>query len=160
VQNIIYPILQRNAYYCHSENLLIAMIADSNDVVRKMAWRRILIAAKTNSSSRNFVVPKIDFEAMEYTKLIDWTDTTLPPLLSNLSTIQIRRMAKGNSVFLCENFPCHSQAVERYVKIVTEAAGAVCGQERRDGFIESRLKSRQVRYIKFLNSFYSEDLFF
>lgn len=39
-------------------------------------------------------------------------------------------------------FPCHSQAVERCVKLVTEASAAVCGYEARDGFIKSRISSR------------------
>ncbi|KAF2893076.1 hypothetical protein ILUMI_13097 [Ignelater luminosus] len=30
-------------------------------------------------------------------------------------------------------FPCHSQAVKRYVKLVTEASVAVCGNDARDG---------------------------
>lgn len=41
-------------------------------------------------------------------------------------------------------FPCHSQAVERCVKIVTEAALAVSGYEARDGFILGKLKSRSM----------------
>ncbi len=37
---------------------------------------------------------------------------------------------------------CHSQAVERYVKLVTETSAAVCGNDTRDGFIRSRIESR------------------
>ena len=29
-----------------------------------------------------------------------------------------------------DDFPCHTQSVERHVKVVTEAAGAVCGEQR------------------------------
>jgi len=42
------------------------------------------------------------------------------------------------------NFPCHTQAVERSVKLVTEASIAVCGQTRRDGFIRSRIESHRI----------------
>lgn len=41
-------------------------------------------------------------------------------------------------------YPCHSQAVERCVKLVTEASLKVCGPEARDGFIRSRIASRQA----------------
>jgi hypothetical protein len=41
-------------------------------------------------------------------------------------------------------YPCHSQAVERCVKLVTEATAAVCGNEARDGFIRSKITSRTV----------------
>ena len=37
-------------------------------------------------------------------------------------------------------FPCHTQAIERAVKEVTAAAAAVCGADRRDGFIRGRAK--------------------
>ncbi|KAK4883739.1 hypothetical protein RN001_000010 [Aquatica leii] len=37
-------------------------------------------------------------------------------------------------------YACHSQAVERNVKLVTE----VCGSEARDGFIRSRITSRDA----------------
>ena len=33
--------------------------------------------------------------------------------------------------------------IERCVKLVTEAAGAVCGPSNRDGFIRATLASRQ-----------------
>jgi len=39
-------------------------------------------------------------------------------------------------------YPCHTQAVERCVKLVTEASSAVCGASARDGFIRVRLESR------------------
>jgi hypothetical protein len=40
-------------------------------------------------------------------------------------------------------YPCHTQAVERCVKLVTEASSAVCGAKSRDGFIRVRLESRE-----------------
>jgi len=38
--------------------------------------------------------------------------------------------------------PCHNQAVERHVKLVTEAASVVTGYEKRDGMIGQRIQSR------------------
>ena len=45
-------------------------------------------------------------------------------------------------------YPCHTQAVERHIKLVTEALAAVCGKESRDGFIRVRLES-QAKMPKF-----------
>ena len=42
-----------------------------------------------------------------------------------------------------ENYPCHSQVVARCVKLVSDAAGAVCGQKQRIGFTRTRISSRQ-----------------
>ena len=41
-------------------------------------------------------------------------------------------------------YPCHTQAVERGIKVVSEAASAVIGEEARDGFIRQKLRSRKV----------------
>ena len=38
---------------------------------------------------------------------------------------------------------CQKQSTERCVKLVTEAADSVVGQERRDGFIRSRVHHRE-----------------
>lgn len=40
--------------------------------------------------------------------------------------------------------PCHTQAVERSVKIVTEAAISACDKKTRDGMIHAKLASRKV----------------
>ncbi|CAH0546654.1 unnamed protein product [Brassicogethes aeneus] len=41
-------------------------------------------------------------------------------------------------------FPCHTQAVERCVKLVTEASLKVCGPQSRYGYIRATLKSREA----------------
>jgi hypothetical protein len=41
-------------------------------------------------------------------------------------------------------FPCHTQAVQWHMKLVTEVAKVVCGQKSRDGFIRARVSSRQL----------------
>ena len=38
--------------------------------------------------------------------------------------------------------PCHDQAVEHHVKLVTKASQNVAGFERRDGMIGQKIKSR------------------
>ena len=40
-------------------------------------------------------------------------------------------------------FPCHTQAVERTVQLVTRASVKVCGPDARDGFIRNTLQSRK-----------------
>ena len=42
------------------------------------------------------------------------------------------------------DFPCHTQAVERCVKLVTEASTKVYGKDRRDGFIRATIHSRRL----------------
>ena len=40
-------------------------------------------------------------------------------------------------------FPCHTQAVERVIKLVTEASNAVIGKVNREGFIKTRIEGRK-----------------
>jgi hypothetical protein len=111
--------------------------------------RRILKArAEKQTVLREFVVPKLNLDANEYFELINWQDTeiTEPPLTADVPVADIRSFVKsgGQSTIEFERFPCHTQAVERCVKIVTEASLAVCGEVSRDGFIRSRLEGRHL----------------
>ncbi|GBN98965.1 hypothetical protein AVEN_204183-1 [Araneus ventricosus] len=46
-------------------------------------------------------------------------------------------------VLTFEEFPCHTQSVERYVKLISEAAMKVCRETARDGYIRAKLQARK-----------------
>jgi len=70
---------------------------------------------------------------------------TEPPLISEIPLNEISsRVFEGNTESLqFIRVPCHTQAVERAVKLVTEASMSVCGETARNGFIKNRIQSRQ-----------------
>ena len=41
-----------------------------------------------------------------------------------------------------EKFLCHTQSVERCVKLISEAATKVCGDTARDGYIRAKITAR------------------
>jgi len=86
-------------------------------------------------------VPKINFQAKGYYKLIDWSDITEPPVLSHLYAAIIQKKVRKNYFSFIDNFPSHTQSVERCVKPVTEAASYV-GRKNRDKTIRSKLLAR------------------
>jgi len=47
-------------------------------------------------------------------------------------------------------YPCHTQAVKRCAKLITEASSVACGVKDRDAFIRVRLESRQM--MSYFNS--------
>jgi len=145
---VIDPVIQRNAYFCHPANLLLAMLTDDRKEIRKLGMRRILKARKTVLSGiRKFVVPKLKFDASDYTELIDWQMcVTEPQLTSDVSEEDMMQFVAthASQKFHFPRFPCHTQAVERCVKVVTEASAAVCGVKAREGFIRPRLESRRI----------------
>ena len=99
--------------------------------------------ALNNMPIRKFVIPKIDFNAPDYPSLFDWKTTKFsePPLTTSLSNDEIRGLIQ-NPLKL-PSFPCHTQAVERGIRVITEAATSVIGEDARDGFIRQKLKSRK-----------------
>jgi hypothetical protein len=54
VQTIVFPFLQRNAYFAHPENILICMISDANPHFREFAWRRKKIAVQFVNESQSY----------------------------------------------------------------------------------------------------------
>lgn len=84
--------------------------------------------------------------------MIDWQEiaVTEPPILRNIEITNENITALSSQKITDTDFdvdvydlPCHTQAVERTVKLVTEASKAVVGQENRHGFILNTLKSRK-----------------
>jgi len=145
---VIDPVIQRNAYFANPENILLAMISDEQKHIRELAMRRILRARSESYGIRHFKIPPLRFDATEYFDLIDWQscDVTEPPLLSEISENDMAMYIGSGYVPKIDfpKYPCHTQAVERCVKLVTEAAAAVCGAKARDGFIRVRLESRKI----------------
>ena len=139
-QEYILSSLQVNSYFAHPHNVLISMLADESYVIRKEAIDIIVDLRNLDygEQSLDYYLPKVNFEAVSYSKLcsmskIDerWVYLTFmnrleyvtePPLTKNLDLSQ----------FLLERFssdlPCHTQSVERLVKLTTEATKRVCGR--------------------------------
>ena len=79
--------------------------------------------------------------------MIDWTNVVItePPLIKTMTDAdlwQFLAMRVIPTVFF-RNFSCHTQAVERVVKLVTEASKVVCGQKSRGGLIRAQITFRQ-----------------
>lgn len=58
----------------------------------------------------------------------------------NLNDEDIANMIRNGSQFEKEKLPCHSRAVEKHVRLVTQASLVTCGAEARDGYIHSGIK--------------------
>lgn len=152
VFEIVKPVLQRNAYCAHPENILISMIFDDQKHIRELGWRRILNARTRSQDRSSFEIPRLNFDAEVYHHMINWFDSnvqvTEPPLTKDFPTDDINSMVKSGifpDVIIPEaEIPCHTQAVERHIKLVTEASAVVVGAQNRDGFIRTTLRSRKI----------------
>lgn len=166
--------LQRNGFFAHPENVLLAMCNDDRPPIRALAYERILRSRKasddnTNETVRRFTIPCLNFESADYVDMIDWQQASIdqqnPPLLRDLliHDDNIDRLAmfkitdpqyegkildqtgeEKNFDIDLRTLPCHTQAVERCVKLVTEASQMVCGESQREGFLLARTAHRAM----------------
>jgi len=149
LKQVIDPVLKRNGFFAHPENLLLSMITDEKIHVRELGLRRILKARSQQPVGvRKFTVPALNYDSANYIEMIDWQSIALtePPLIANVPDSLIIDMVRSGESQIVDfpRFPCHTQAVERCVKLVTQASAAVCGETSRDGFIRTRLEGRRI----------------
>jgi len=64
LKSIIDPVIQRNAYFAHPENILLCMLADDRKTIRELAMRRILKARSEEYEIRRFTIPLLNFQAI------------------------------------------------------------------------------------------------
>ena len=147
VRSIVNPVIQRNAFYAHSENMLLSMVNDVEGSNRELGWRRIKKARATDKGKtvRTFRIPKLNFDATSYIDMINWQEENItePPLTRGIPDEELDFLIESKGQREFPIFPCHTQAVERCVKLVTEASSLVCSSDARDGLILSRIESRQ-----------------
>ena len=164
IRDISLPVVERNAFFAHPENILLGMLGSEDEEIRRLGVNKVLSFRKeipryninpdyengrtqeeieTQSGIRKFQVPKININADVFYRMVDVDDISVqePPLLKHLSTHDIENI---RSVPLKLGHPCHNQKVERHIKLVSEASGVVTTFERRDGLIRQKIKSRKL----------------
>ena len=96
---IVDPVISRNAYNAHPENLLLAMISDDRPHIRTLGLRRIMKArsmtpSENGTTIRKFIVPELNFNANDYSEIIDWQTCLLtePPITVEISDETLEKM--------------------------------------------------------------------
>ena len=73
VKKIIHPVIQRNSYFAHPENILLSMVHDDRRHICELGWRRILNARDSGETGvRTFILNKINMNAALHYDMIDW----------------------------------------------------------------------------------------
>ena len=135
-----------NSYFAHGENILIAMLADADEDVRRIAVNKVLYlkgplndgAVESDDDNENvsesdyppmkkdvrvFVKPKIDFKGKYYHKMTSISEwLTIPRVLRRIEENRILEFIEKP---LNLGHECHSQNVEKHVKLVIEASASV-----------------------------------
>ena len=84
LNNIVDPVLQRIAYFCHPENILLAMLVDKRTHIRELGLRRIIKCRESydnQMSIQPFKVPNLNLNAGDYVDMINRqnVNVTVPP---------------------------------------------------------------------------------
>ena len=91
-------------------------------------------------------MPELHYNSLRYYETINWQviEQTEPLETRTIPERHVKEFIENGDkpVELIPVFPCHTQAVQRLVRTVTEASASVSGMEKRDGFIRSHLCSR------------------
>jgi len=63
---IVKPVVQRNAYFAHPNNILNAMINEERFYIGELGWKKILKARRSRSNIRRFKIPQLSFTSTDY----------------------------------------------------------------------------------------------
>ena len=149
--------VQRNAYFADPATVLTAMLESEEKTEREFAVRALAEfrakpfkkpRLKLLRGIRKATVPTLNWGASKWTEIIDWDTIKLaqePRILARLTAEQLEEAISVPLEF--PNFPCHSQSVERTVKIVSEVTQQVFGEESQRDRIESILACRKARPV-------------
>ena len=136
--------------------MLVACLASECEETRRFAVNKVIqLREKPNKPGRKkvlkgmrqFFVPKLDWEANSWQKMIRWSDIEKkifePFILQKFSNHELMEAYAAPLIF--PKYPVHSQSVERTVKLVSEASKVVIGEENRHNHIIGVLGARKAR---------------
>ncbi|KAF2892906.1 hypothetical protein ILUMI_13268 [Ignelater luminosus] len=110
-----------------------------NREIKELDYRSLLYIRQQRKEDhiRYYKVLNINFNATDFVEIIAWQFYKLieSPLLATLSDEDLPNMVQNPTIKEIAKYHCHTQAVKRSIKLVTEASMAVCGETNRDGFI-------------------------
>ena len=144
---IAQKVLQDNAHWPHHENIVITMLSDRREEVRRRAVLYIMRARRdfnVDEHPRQFITPAVNFKAANYFDLVDLDSSpcTEPPLTMDMDLDTI--MGAFREPLRLPPYPNNTQAVERMVRVVTEVANKKAGYTARHRMILKLLESRKM----------------
>lgn len=148
---IVNNVVQNNAYYAHSENILLAMLFDDRKEIRNCAIQKILHyrdKLEDPSVLRVYKKPIINFDCTDYTNMIDLNDDKNlfePPFTRNIPYDHLEQYLEDDDDDIPLNdpeIPSHIQETERHVQLLANVSKRVL-EESREGVMAATLESRE-----------------
>lgn len=147
---IVQKCIRRNAFFAHSENVLLAQLSSQKRPYRIDAVNKILTIRDRiiDRDVRLFKVPTLNFNARSWTDMsfVNESCMTEPPFTLQMSEEKLHEIV--DTPLEVPKFRCHTQMVERAVKEVTRVSKSIISEEKRNSMIRLTLVNRAM-YPKF-----------
>ena len=141
-KSIVLPIIQINGFSGYSEMVLLCMLMHDDQILRQESVNKILeIRNKTKNIVRKRKANEINFQATSINELCSLNDATEPPIIMQISDDVLKSFV--NNPFELD-IPCHTQSVERNVRLTTECAAAVPGTSNQEGYAFNVIAARKA----------------
>ena len=152
IKQILFAVIQRNAFCCHFDNFLDSMLFSEEQVYRNQAVDIILkIRSGQHRNLQESKVPTINFDAESWIEMIDLEECALkshsPACVRDLTEEDLKELIIVYSSQHSPEYPIHSQTVERSVKLTTNASQRAYSWKQQHSLIVSTIKSRNLRKI-------------
>ena len=147
VSEVMFRVIENNSLALRSENLLCAMLPDSRPDIRSQAIEKILDIRKKFSARdfRKFIKPSnINFQANDYYELIGKDNWLESILTDEYLSEYLESVLDSSEPFSFPKFPCHTQSVERHLRLVSETFSMIADQKLRDSRINITLAKREL----------------
>lgn len=148
LRNIVNRVIIDNAYFAHSENVLLAMLFDKNKEKRDCAIKKILRYRRDVEDPlevRVYEKPTINFNCTEYTNMIDLNDQNNvfePPFTRSFAYDELAEYLKDDDLaFVDPKIPMHIQNTEQHVQLVASVVKRVI-PENVEGVVATTATSR------------------
>lgn len=149
LRQVLDRVIQDNAYFAHSENILLSMLFDDRKEKRNIAIEKILHYRRDladPSHLRVYKKPFINFNCADYTEMIDLNDDNVlfePPFTQSYSYDHLQGYLNyADPPFADPKIPCHIQGTERHVQLLATTAKRVTGKNI-EGAMAAILESRR-----------------
>ena len=149
---LLRPHIQFNGYFGQLEVVLASLLGSSNKEERKEGLDIIIKLRKKERRSKRKTVrkvrnPPLNLMATKLTEMVDLEKAvSSPPTLFKFSDKELEQFLEKPYT---EELPCTTTAVERGVKLTTEAATMVSGAWNQDMVTWNRISARTRNALRF-----------
>lgn len=158
-QKVVRRLIQHNVYYAHPENVILAMLFDTkNEFAPEKAVGYFKDIGISENGFRKFAIPELNFDATSYFGMVNFNklEITVPPLVAHFNKDTLNTLYKPDVGQKISQILCHSQAVERYVKTVSEASSHVSASHRHGVFLNTLSSRAKIPKFSSKNKFTTE----